>query len=38
MGHEGIAALGEALQTQFPSHAFHRTSVVDEHHGRLQFG
>jgi hypothetical protein len=36
-GHEGIAALGEALQSQFPGHRFRRTSAVDAHHDAVRF-
>jgi hypothetical protein len=36
-GHEGIAALAEALQQQFPGHRFRRTSAVDAHHDHLRF-
>jgi hypothetical protein len=36
-GHDGIAAVAEALQQQFPGHRFRRTSAVDVHHDRLRF-
>lgn len=36
-GHDGIGAAAEALQQQFPGHAFRRTSGVDAHHDRLRF-
>ena len=36
-GHDGIAAIGAALQQQFPGHAFRRTTAVDAHHGFLRY-
>ena len=36
-GHEGIAAMADALQQQFPGHRFRRTSGVDIHHDNLRF-
>lgn len=37
-GPDGIAAIGAALQQQFPGHAFRRTTAVDAHHGFLRYG
>ena len=36
-GHDGIAAVAQALQQRFPGHRFRRTSGVDVHHDRLRF-
>ena len=36
-GRDGIAAMAEALQRQFPGHRFRRTSPVDSHHDQLRF-
>ena len=36
-GHEGIAALGDALHSAYAGHAFRRTSEVDSHHDRFRF-
>ena len=36
-GHEGLAALGDALHAHYPGHAFRRTSAVDAHHDRFRF-
>ena len=35
-GHEGLAALGDALHAHYPGHAFRRTSAVDAHHDRFR--
>lgn len=36
-GHDGIAALAEAVQQQFAGHRFRRASVVDAHHDHVRF-
>ena len=36
-GHEGIAAMADTLQQQFPGHRFRRTSAVDVHHDHLRY-
>jgi hypothetical protein len=36
-GHDGLAAVGDALHEQFAGHRFERTSKVDVHHGRYRF-
>src|SRR4051812_29942415 len=36
-GHEGLAAVGDALHEHYAGHRFERTSEVDEHHGRYRF-
>jgi hypothetical protein len=36
-GHDGIAALGDAVQEHYPGHRFRRTCAVDAHHDRLRF-
>ena len=36
-GHDGIGAMAEAVQQQFPGHRFRRASGVDAHHDRLRF-
>ncbi len=36
-GHDGIAALGDALHGGYAGHSFRRTSAVDEHHGHYRF-
>jgi len=36
-GHDGIAALGDALHAHYAGHAFRRTSAVDAHHDRFRF-
>jgi hypothetical protein len=37
-GHDGIAAMAEAVQSQFPGHRFRRTSAVDAHHDFARYG
>jgi diadenosine tetraphosphatase ApaH/serine/threonine PP2A family protein phosphatase len=36
-GHDGIGAMAEAVQQQFPGHRFRRASGIDAHHDRLRF-
>lgn len=36
-GRDGIAAMGDALQHQFPGHRFRRSSGVDLHHDHLRY-
>lgn len=36
-GHDGIAAMAEAVQQQFAGHRFRRTSAIDTHHGHLRY-
>jgi hypothetical protein len=36
-GHDGLAAVGDALHEHYAGHRFERTSQVDEHHGRYRF-
>jgi len=36
-GHDGIADMAAALQSQFPGHTFRRTSGVDAHHGFARY-
>lgn len=36
-GHDGIAAMAEAVQQQFPGHRFRRASAVDAHHDHVRF-
>ncbi len=37
-GHDGIAAMAEAMQGQFPGSGFRRSTVVDAHHGYARYG
>lgn len=37
-GHEGIAALADAVLAHFPGHGFRRTTVIDTHHDRARYG
>ena len=37
VGHDGIDAMVQAVQTQFAGHQFHRTGAVDAHHDRIRF-
>jgi hypothetical protein len=36
-GHDGIDAMIQAVQTQFPGTFFRRTSEIDAHHDRVRF-
>ncbi len=36
-GHDGIEAMIQAVQAQFPGHAFRRRGGVDGHNGRVRF-
>jgi hypothetical protein len=36
-GQDGIDAMIQAVQTQFPGHRFRRTSNIDTHHDRVRF-
>ena len=36
-GHDGIAALGDIVQTHYAGHTFRRTSAVDAHHGFARY-
>ena len=36
-GHAGISDLFAALQSQFPGHAFRRSSAIDTHHDQFRF-
>lgn len=36
-GHDGIAAVAEAVQQQFAGHLFRRASAIDAHHDRMRF-
>jgi hypothetical protein len=36
-GHEGIDAMVQGVQTQFPGFQFRRTGAVDAHHDRVRF-
>jgi hypothetical protein len=36
-GQDGIDAMIQAVQTQFPGHRFRRTSKIDTHHDRVRF-
>src|SRR5688572_24526353 len=36
-GRDGISAMAEQLQQQFPGHSFRRTSGVDVHHDHLRY-
>ena len=36
-GHAGISDLFAALQSQFPGHAFRRSSAIDSHHDQFRF-
>lgn len=36
-GHDGIAAMIQAVQEKYPGHRFTRTSDVDGHNGRVRF-
>ena len=37
VGHDGLAAVGDALHEHYAGHRFERTSQVDVHHGRYRF-
>lgn len=37
-GHDGIAALADAVLGHFPGHSFRRTTAVDAHHDRARYG
>jgi hypothetical protein len=37
-GHEGLSAMIEGVQAQFPGHRIRRTSGVDLHHTLIRFG
>ncbi len=37
-GHDGMSAMVDGVQQQFPGARFRRTSGVDEHHGLIRFG
>ena len=37
-GHDGIAALADAVQQQFAGHRFRRTTAVDSHNDVLRYG
>jgi SnoaL-like domain len=36
-GHAGVNDMAAALQSQFPGHAFRRTSAIDAHHNFVRF-
>jgi hypothetical protein len=36
-GHEGLSAMIDGAQAQFPGHSIRRTSGVDVHHGLVRF-
>ena len=36
-GHEGLNAMIDGAQAQFPGHTIRRTSGIDEHHGLVRF-
>jgi hypothetical protein len=36
-GHEGLSAMIDGAQAQFPGHTIRRTSGVDVHHGLVRF-
>lgn len=36
-GHDGLAAVGDALHAAYAGHRFERTSQVDVHHDRYRF-
>ena len=36
-GHDGISALADAVQQQFPGHRFRRTSGIDSHNDVLRY-
>ena len=36
-GHDGIDAMVQGVQAQFPGHRFRRTSAVERHHDRIRF-
>jgi hypothetical protein len=37
-GYDGLSAMVDGVQAQFPGAQFRRTSGVDEHHGLIRFG
>jgi SnoaL-like domain len=37
-GHEGIDAMLQGVQAQFPNHLMRRVGEVDTHHDRVRFG
>src|SRR3954447_3935401 len=37
-GHDGLSAMVDGVQAQFPGAEFRRTSGVDQHHGLIRFG
>jgi len=37
-GHDGLSAMVDGVQAQFPGGRFSRTTAVDEHHGLVRFG
>lgn len=37
-GHDGLSAMVDGVQAQFPGARFSRTTAVDEHHGLVRFG
>jgi hypothetical protein len=37
-GHDGLSAMVDGVQQQFPGARFRRTSGVDRHHGLIRFG
>ena len=37
-GRDGVDAMVEGIQVQFPGYRFGRTSAVDTHHDRIRFG
>ena len=37
-GHDGIAAMADAVLTHYAGHRFERTTAIDEHHGIARYG
>jgi SnoaL-like domain len=37
-GYDGLSAMVDGVQAQFPGHSFRRTTGVDTHHGLVRFG
>ena len=37
-GHDGLSAMVDGVQAQFPGARFRRTTGVDEHHALIRFG